>query len=83
MKELALKINAVADYAKTIESYSDETIKLTEDGLNSVVDLEGKAKETTGITRTIITDAQELNVTHSRSEKLLRSLAISPSKQIY
>jgi methyl-accepting chemotaxis protein len=66
MKELALKINAVADYAKTIESYSDETIKLTEDGLNSVVDLEGKAKETTGITRTIITDAQELNV-HSQS----------------
>ena len=38
---------------------TDETIKLTEDGLNSVVDLGGKAKETTGITRTIITDAQE------------------------
>ncbi|HHW22540.1 MAG TPA: methyl-accepting chemotaxis protein [Clostridiaceae bacterium] len=65
MKELALKINSVADYAKTIESYSDETIRLTEEGLRSVEDLENKAQETTDITRTIITDAQELN-THSQ-----------------
>jgi methyl-accepting chemotaxis protein len=66
MQELALKINAVSNHAKTIESYSDETIKLTEEGLSSVEDLESKAKETTGITKTIITDAQELNV-HSQS----------------
>lgn len=65
MKELALKINAVADHAKTIESYSNETIRLTEEGLKSVEDLENKAQETTGIARTIITDAQELN-THSQ-----------------
>ena len=66
MKELALKINAVSDYAKAIETYSSETISLTEEGLKSVEDLESKAKETTGITRTIIADAQELNV-HSKS----------------
>lgn len=66
MSDLALKINAVSDYAKAIEEYSDETIKLSEEGLTSVVDLESKAKETTEITRTIISDAQELSV-HSQS----------------
>lgn len=65
MKDLAMKINTVADYARAIESYSSEAIKLTEDGLNSVMDLENKAKDTTDITRTIITDAKELN-THSQ-----------------
>jgi methyl-accepting chemotaxis protein len=66
MGDLALKINTVSDSAKSIKSYSDETIKLTEEGLISVDDLENKAKETTGIIRTIITDAKELNV-HSVS----------------
>lgn len=66
MGDLALKINSVSDYAKSIKTYSDETIKLTEEGLISVEDLENKAKETTGITRTIITDAKELKV-HSMS----------------
>jgi methyl-accepting chemotaxis protein len=66
MNDLAFKINAVSDHAKSIKSYSDDTIRLTEEGLTSVVDLENKAKETTSITRTIITDAQELNV-HSQA----------------
>lgn len=66
MGDLALKINAVSDSASSIEEYSNETIRLTNNGLNSVIDLENKAKETTNITRTIIADAQELN-THSQS----------------
>ncbi len=66
MSDLALKINTVSDHAKSIALYSDDTIKLTEAGLASVVDLESKANETTGIAKTIITDAQELN-THSQS----------------
>ncbi len=66
MSELALRINAVTDYAKSIKVNSDETIRLSEEGFESVVDLERKAKETTSITQTIIADAHELNV-HSKS----------------
>lgn len=66
MSELALRINAVTDYANSINVKSDETIRLSEEGFESVVDLERKAKETTRITQTIIADAQELNV-HSKS----------------
>ena len=40
----------VADYARANESYSSEAIKLT-GGLNSVMDLENKAKDTTDITQ--------------------------------
>ena len=66
MSELALRINAVTDYANSINVKSDETIRMSEEGFESVVDLERKAKETTRITQTIIADAQELNV-HSKS----------------
>lgn len=66
MSELALRINAVTDYAKSIKVNSDETIRLSEEGFESVVDLERKAKETTSITQTIIADAHELNA-HSKS----------------
>ncbi len=66
MRDLALKINAVSDSAKTIEAYSEDTINLTKQGLSSVVDLEGKAKETTEITQTIITDVRTLE-SHSHS----------------
>lgn len=60
MSELALSINTVSDSARTIESYSDETKTLTEQGLSSVLNLESKARETTKITQTIITDVQAL-----------------------
>ncbi len=66
MGELAVKINAVSDYARTIEEYSQETINLTKQGLSSVEDLENKAKETTAITHTIVTDVQNLE-SHSLS----------------
>lgn len=66
MGDLALKINAVSDYANTINTYSKDTINLTNQGLTSVIDLEKKAKETTEITHTIITDVQSLE-SHSKS----------------
>ena len=66
MSDLASKINTVSDHAKTIETYSGDTINLTQKGLSSISDLENKAKETTEITHTIIGDIQTLD-THSQS----------------
>lgn len=66
MSDLAAKINEVSDSVQVIESYSKGTIDLTKQGLSSVLDLENKAKETTRITHTIITDIQALEA-HSRS----------------
>ena len=43
MSELALRINAVTDYANSINVKSDETIRLSEEGFEYVVDLERKA----------------------------------------
>ena len=72
MNDLALKINAVSDSAKTIESYSEDTINHTKQGLSSVQDLESKAKETTEITKTIITEIQSLE-NHSKSiDKIIK-----------
>ena len=45
MGDLALKINAVSDSASSIEEYSNETIRLTNNGLNSVIDLETRLKK--------------------------------------
>jgi methyl-accepting chemotaxis protein len=66
MSDLAIKINAVSDHAKAIDSYSADTIKLTKQGMVVIEDLENKAKETTGITHTIITDINTLEG-HSKS----------------
>ena len=61
MKGLADKINAVAEHIKVIDTYSRDTVGLTNQGLTSVVDLEGKAKETTEITHTIVSDIHALD----------------------
>lgn len=66
MNDLALKINAVSEHAKSIEAYSGDTINLTKQGFLSISDLEQKAKETTDITHTIITDIHSLD-DHSKS----------------
>lgn len=61
MSNLADKINAVSEYTNDIAEFSDSTIRLTEEGLISVEDLEMKAKETTAINQEIIVDTQELS----------------------
>lgn len=66
MTDLSLKINGVSESAAIIGSYSEDTIKLTKKGLESVEDLEKKARETTEITKAIITDIQTLD-SHSKS----------------
>ncbi len=72
MGDLAQKINTVSDSARTIESYSENTIDLTKQGLSSVVDLESKAKETTEITHTIITDIQALEANSQSIGKIVK-----------
>ena len=72
MKDLAQKINTVADHTKAIENYSTETIKLTNEGLESVEELESKAKETTEIAKTIITKAKDLNVQSKSIGKIVK-----------
>jgi len=61
MGELATKINAVSDFATTIEAYSKDTINFTKQGFSSVIDLKNKAEQTTEITKGIISDIQDLD----------------------
>lgn len=66
MTDLASKINSVSKSAEQINTYSQDTIKLTKQGLLTVENLETKALETTQITKAIINDIQELEA-HSQS----------------
>jgi methyl-accepting chemotaxis protein len=72
MKDLAVKINTVSDYASEIGSYTGDTITLTKQGLASFEDLEQKSKETTEITQMIISGVHGLE-NHSKSiEKIIK-----------
>jgi methyl-accepting chemotaxis protein len=75
MNDLAARINAVSDHAKTIETYSGDTIGLTKEGLDSIVVLEGKAKETTDITHTIITDVKTLEGNSKSIGKIVKVIS--------
>ncbi len=63
---LAEKINHVTDNAKSIAHLTKDTMRMTQDGLSSVEDLDTKANKTTEISKEIMADIQELNV-HSKS----------------
>ena len=63
---LATAINSVTENAKSIDHLTRDTMELTQDGLNSIDDLDKKANETTMIAKEILIDIQELD-THSKS----------------
>lgn len=63
---LAEKINNVTENARMINALTHDTQNVTQQGLNSVEDLDRKAHETTTISKEIIEDVRKLE-THSRS----------------
>ncbi|NSW89976.1 MAG: methyl-accepting chemotaxis protein [Firmicutes bacterium] len=60
MSELALKINNVAENARSIEKFSKETLALTHKGISSVEELTDKSMKTIDIANMIISDIQAL-----------------------
>jgi len=66
MNSLAEKINTVTVNAKSIENASKDALNLTNEGLNSIEDLNKKSRESTAITETILSDIQSLEE-HSKS----------------
>ena len=63
---LAATINHVTGNAKSIDTLTKDTMELTQNGLNTIDDLDRKANETTMIAREILVDIRELD-THSKS----------------
>lgn len=63
---LAQKINNVTDNASTINDLTRNTMGMTQQGLNSINDLDKKANETTSKAKEILSDIQALDV-HSKS----------------
>lgn len=59
---LANKINNVTENAKAINILTNNTMTLTQQGLNSVVDLDRKASETTAISKEILNGIRGLEV---------------------
>lgn len=63
---LAQKINNVSDNARTIDDLTTKTMGMTQQGLNTIEDLDKKASETTSIAKEILSDIQALDI-HSKS----------------
>lgn len=63
---LAERINKVTENAKSIDNLTRDTMKMTQNGLASVEDLDVKANRTTAISKEIMVDIQGLDV-HSKS----------------
>lgn len=64
--QLANKIQAVSENSIAIDTFSKDTLNLTQKGMLSVKGLNDKSIETTKITRDLIADIQQLD-THSKS----------------
>jgi methyl-accepting chemotaxis protein len=72
MRQLAIKINTVSDNSKSIEHISHDTMDLTQNGLASIEALGEKAKETTEITREIMSDIQKLDENSKSIGKIIK-----------
>lgn len=76
INSLAETINHVTGNAKSIGTLTRDTMKLTQNGLNTIENLDKKANETTIITKEILVDIQELDI-HSKSiGKILKVITV-------
>lgn len=66
ISSLADTINTVTNNAKSIDSFTKDTLEMTKKGLMSIDDLNNKAKETTRISQEILEDIKNLD-SHSKS----------------
>ncbi len=69
---LASTINNVTGNAKSIDNLTKETVELTQNGLNTIDDLDKKANETTVIAREILVDIRELDSNSKSIGKILK-----------
>jgi len=72
MSQLASKINNVADNAKAIEAVSKNTMDMTNQGLAAIEELDKKARETTAITSSILSDMQALEAQSKSIGKIVK-----------
>ena len=61
MSRLANKMNTVGENSRSIETVTNKTVTLTQQGLEAIAELARKAEETNGIIRTIVEDIQGLS----------------------
>jgi methyl-accepting chemotaxis protein len=71
MDGLASNINSVSQNAKAIETYTNETVTLTQQGLVAIEELDKKSLETTNITRAIVSDIRSLDEQSKSINKII------------
>jgi methyl-accepting chemotaxis protein len=74
ISELAEKINEVSESTEKIKALSAESLKLVENGLQSMENLDLKAKKTTEITVAVIEDIHALNDYSKNIGKIVRTI---------
>jgi len=72
---LASKINQTSDNAKVIEKISQDTMRLTQNGLISVEELNQKAQDTTTTMKSILSDIDRFNENSKSIGKIIRVIS--------
>jgi len=75
MAILASKINQTSDNAKVIEKISQDTMKLTQNGLISVEELNKKAQDTTSTMKAILSDIERFSENSKSIDKIIKVIS--------
>ncbi|HHV98563.1 MAG TPA: methyl-accepting chemotaxis protein [Clostridiaceae bacterium] len=75
MALLASKINQTSENAKVIEKISQDTMKLTQDGLISVEELNKKAQDTTATMKSILSDIERFSDNSKSIGKIIKVIS--------
>lgn len=71
MDQLSEKINLVSENSSEIASIADGTQKIVHNGIDTINELDAKAKDTTNITQSIIASIQDLEVSSKSIDKII------------
>lgn len=71
MDQLSEKINIVSENSNNIASIAEGTQKIVQQGINTIDELDIKAKDTTDITRTIIVNIEQLEISSNSIDKIV------------
>ncbi len=71
MDQLSEKINIVSENSNNIASIAEGTQKIVKQGINTIDDLDVKSKDTTDITRIIIKNIEQLEISSNSIDKIV------------
>ena len=71
MDQLSEKINIVSDSTNNIATIAEGTTKIVKQGIHTVDELDTKAKDTTDITRIIIKNIEQLEISSNSIDKIV------------